>query len=56
MRILRRQPRSADADLPLNEVFTLEEIVAESVGERRFAATVLGFFAAVALFLAMIDS
>jgi putative ABC transport system permease protein len=46
--------RTADADLPLTNVLTMDDIVAESVEESRFAAIVLGFFATVALFLAMI--
>jgi ABC-type antimicrobial peptide transport system permease subunit len=46
--------RAADADLPLTNILTMDDIVAESVDESRFAAIVLGFFASVALFLAMI--
>jgi putative ABC transport system permease protein len=46
--------RSVDHDLPLTTVQTMEQILAESMEGSRFAAIALGFFAAVALFLAMV--
>jgi predicted permease len=41
-----------DAELPIARLATLEEIVARSISEPRFYVTLLGAFAAAALFLA----
>jgi ABC-type antimicrobial peptide transport system permease subunit len=46
--------RGIDPDIPLTNIETMDQILSESVDDSRFAAIVLGFFAAVALFLAMI--
>jgi len=49
---LRNAVRSVDATQPLSGVETLEDLVASSLAPRRFAVTLLGFFAAVALAMA----
>ena len=45
---------SMDANVPVYDVKTMEERVEDSVGQPRFEAMILGFFAASALFLAAI--
>jgi putative ABC transport system permease protein len=42
-----------DAELPLYNIITLADAVAETISTRRFALTVLGLFAAVAVLLAV---
>jgi putative ABC transport system permease protein len=42
---------SIDPDLPVSDVRTVEELLAESVMERRFTMLLVGFFSAVALVL-----
>ena len=49
---VRRALHSVDANLPLSEMRTLEQIVAQSVSPRRFIALLLSGFAALALALA----
>jgi putative ABC transport system permease protein len=49
---IRRVVQSIDADLPMLEFRTLEEIVAQSVSPRRFVTLLLGGFAGLALVLA----
>jgi putative ABC transport system permease protein len=46
--------RNIDRDLPVFRVTTLEQLVADSMIQRRFAMTLLGIFAAVALLLAAV--
>lgn len=46
--------RSMNPDMPVFDVKTMEERVSESIGQPRFEAAVVGFFAAAALFLAAI--
>jgi putative ABC transport system permease protein len=46
--------RGLDQDLPLFRVTAMEQIVAESLAQRRFALTLFGIFAAVALALAAV--
>jgi putative ABC transport system permease protein len=48
----RDQVRTVDRDLALTEVTTLEAVVDESLGYRRFQTTLLSAFAAVAALLA----
>jgi putative ABC transport system permease protein len=51
---LRRAVASIDPEIPVYNAATLEEMLAGSVGERRFATLLLGVFAAVAGALALI--
>ena len=43
-----------DAELPLSDVETMEQLIADSVGGRKFAMLLLGVFALVALLLAVV--
>jgi len=49
---LRSAVRSLDSELPLANVRTMQQIIAESVGRRRFQTLLAGVFAASALLLA----
>jgi putative ABC transport system permease protein len=51
---IRTEVQSVDSNLPLFSVRTLDEVVARSMAERRFALEILALFAAVALLLAAI--
>jgi putative ABC transport system permease protein len=51
---VRTEVQSVDSNLPLFSVRTLDEVVARSMAERRFALEILALFAAVALLLAAI--
>jgi len=51
---LRQQIRALDADLPVANLKTMEQVIHESVTEPRFRTSLLGLFAAVALLLAVI--
>ena len=51
---LRSVLQSMDRDLPLASVVTMDQLTAESVATRRFNATLLGIFSALALTLALI--
>jgi putative ABC transport system permease protein len=44
--------RTADPDIPLSEIATMEQLVAQSTGRPRMLATLVGVFAAVAVALA----
>ena len=46
--------RSANADLPIADVKTMDQMVSESLAGDRFSATLFGGFAAVALLLAAV--
>lgn len=48
----RSAARSLDGELPLGDVRTMEEVLGESVGRRRFQTLLVGVFAASALLLA----
>ena len=52
--ILRDRLRTLDPDLPLAELSTMEDVVADSIGSRRLIAILLGIFAGVALLLAAV--
>lgn len=49
---MRRTMREMDGELPLSNVFTMEQVVADSVGPRRFQTLLAGVFAGAALLLA----
>ena len=51
---LREQVRAVDPNLPLFGERTMEEVVSESLGQRRFAMQVVGLFGVLALLLASI--
>ena len=50
--LIRREVWAMDKDLPVSQVMSMEEVVAESVGQQRFNTLLIGGFAAVALLLA----
>ncbi len=52
--VLREQIAAVDPNLPVFAVGTLEQLVARSVGQRRFTMLLLGSFAALALVLAAV--
>jgi predicted permease len=49
-----REARALDANLPLYEVKTMDQWLAESLARRRFAMQMLGLFALIALLLASV--
>jgi len=51
---LRREVAQLDADLPVSEVTTMDQVVAESIWQPRLYATLFGAFAGGALLLALI--
>jgi putative ABC transport system permease protein len=51
---VRAQLRELDASRPLYEIHTEDELAAQSVAPRRFALTLIGLFAALALLIASI--
>ena len=53
---LRRLVWDADAEVPIREMRTLEQVMAESVAGRRFQVLLIGLFAAAALSLAAIGT
>jgi predicted permease len=54
MTAVQQQVWAIDTDQPVTQVKTLEEVISQSVSERRFQTLLLGMFAALALILAMI--
>ena len=52
--IARAKVRELDRDVPISNVNTMEELVAQSVAQRRFGMFLLGIFALLALSLAAI--
>jgi predicted permease len=52
--IIRHEVQSVDPGIPVFAVRTMDEVVARSLADRRFALVILGVFAAVALLLASI--
>ena len=51
---VRQTVRSMDSNLPIADVQTLEQVMANSLSQARFTTTLLGLFAALALTLASI--
>jgi predicted permease len=51
---IRREVEAVDPNVPVYAVRTMEDVVARSIADRRFALQILGFFASVALLLAAI--
>jgi predicted permease len=51
---LRREIQNVDRDLPVFGIQTMEQVLAESIAQRRFALEMVGAFALVALLLAAI--
>jgi putative ABC transport system permease protein len=51
---VRGSIQAADRELPVYRVTTMDQVVADSMTQRRFAMTLLGIFAAVALVLASV--
>lgn len=51
---VRREVAALDRDLAVSDLRTLERVVADSVGDRRFTMLLLGLFGGVALALAVI--
>lgn len=51
---IRNEVQSVDPNIPTYAVRSLEDVVARSMSERRFALDILGFFGVVALLLAAI--
>jgi putative ABC transport system permease protein len=48
----RREVQAVDRDLALTSITTLDDVVAEAMGDHRFRTTLMSSFAGVALFLA----
>jgi putative ABC transport system permease protein len=51
---VRQQVESMDPNVPVHSIMSMDQIIARSVADRRFALELLGVFAAVALLLAAI--
>jgi predicted permease len=51
---IRREVQSVDPNIPTYAVRSMDEVMARSMAERRFALDILGFFGVVALLLAAI--
>jgi predicted permease len=51
---VRREVESVDPNVPVHSISSMDQIIARSVADRRFALELLGVFAAVALLLAAI--
>ena len=51
---LRREIRAIDAELPVYDIRTMDQVLAESVSQRRFSMLLLAVFAVVAILLAAI--
>ncbi|HEY8019933.1 MAG TPA: ABC transporter permease, partial [Thermoanaerobaculia bacterium] len=51
---IRRQLQALDRDLPIDQVRTMDDIVAASLSSNRFSTVLLGLFAALALVLAAV--
>jgi putative ABC transport system permease protein len=51
---VRHEVESIDLNVPVHSISSMDQIIARSVGDRRFALELLGVFAAVALLLAAI--
>jgi putative ABC transport system permease protein len=51
---IRPEVQAVDPNVPVYAVRTMEDVIARSMAERRFALQILGFFAGIALLLAAI--
>ncbi len=51
---IRHEVEAVDPNVPVYAVRTMEDVIARSMAERRFALQILGFFAGVALLLAAV--
>ncbi|MBL8204763.1 MAG: ABC transporter permease [Blastocatellia bacterium] len=51
---VRQQIQAVDRDLPIYEVFSMNELIAKTIASRRFNLLLLGVFAIVALLLAAV--
>ena len=51
---VRRTIRNLDANLPVSEIRTMEQVTARALSEQRFMAVLLGVFATLALVLAAV--
>ena len=51
---IREQMRAIEPNVPVNRIFTMNELLSRSVAERRFLMLLLGGFAAVALVIATV--
>jgi putative ABC transport system permease protein len=51
---VRREVQAIDANVPVSNIRTMEQVIATSVSQSRFSMLLLGLFAAVALLLAMV--
>jgi putative ABC transport system permease protein len=51
---VRHEVEAVDANVPVHSISTMDQIIARSVADRRFALELLGVFAAVALLLAAV--
>ena len=52
--LLRRAIHSVDPDLPISNVRTMEELIEQSVGQRRLSMMLLSLFSGIALMLASV--
>jgi predicted permease len=50
--VVRREVQAVDPNVPVYAIRTMDEVIARSVAERRFALAIVGVFAVVALLLA----
>ncbi|HJQ31314.1 MAG TPA: ABC transporter permease [Pyrinomonadaceae bacterium] len=53
-REVRREVWAIDKDLPVSQVASMEDVIADSVGQQRFNTLLIGVFAATALILAAV--
>lgn len=51
---VKRQIWSVDRQIPVSDVHTMDQLMADSVAQQRFNTTLFGFFAALALLLAAV--
>jgi len=51
---IRRELREIDPSLPITQILTMDEIIAESLSQRRFNTVLLSVFAIVALMVAVV--
>jgi putative ABC transport system permease protein len=54
--IVRRQVRAVNPNLPISTVITMQDVMARSLAARRLHMLLLGFFAVVALVLALVGT